>query len=57
MFDKKSWDEFRKSGMLWFINRSLHIFGWAILCEYDDEKKIDSCISSKGEMEGFHRKG
>jgi len=33
MLEKKSWDEFRKTGMLWFVNRILHVFGWAIVAE------------------------
>ena len=31
MLKEKSWDEFRDSGMLWFINSILHLFGWAIV--------------------------
>lgn len=30
MVEGKSWEEFRDSGMLWFINMILHTFGWAI---------------------------
>lgn len=37
MVTKKSWDEFRSTGLLLIINQILHIFGWAIVCEYDDE--------------------
>jgi len=28
---KKTWKEFRDSGMLWWINMILHTFGWAIV--------------------------
>lgn len=42
MITEKSWDEFKKNGLLLFINQILHIFGWAICFEYDtktcDEK-------------------
>jgi len=31
-----SWDEFRSAGMLWFVNRILHVFGWVIVVEYND---------------------
>jgi hypothetical protein len=37
--DRKSWDEFRRTGLLWFVNTLLHTFGWAIVIEYDDEVK------------------
>jgi hypothetical protein len=31
-----SWDAFRATGLLTFINGFLHIFGWAICVEYKD---------------------
>jgi len=34
---RHSWDQFREAGMLWAINRVLHIFGWAIVVSTDDE--------------------
>jgi hypothetical protein len=34
---RHTWDEFREAGMLWAVNRALHVFGWAIVIEYDDE--------------------
>ncbi len=30
-------DQFREAGMLWAINRVLHIFWWAIVVSTDDE--------------------
>jgi hypothetical protein len=33
---KKTWDTFRETGQLWLVNRSLHLFGWAIVVEVDD---------------------
>ena len=38
MVIRKEWEEFRKSGLLWFINMMLHVFGWAIVYEYENEK-------------------
>lgn len=34
--------EFRAAGLLWWLNRSLHLFGWAIVldCECDDDGKV-----------------
>ena len=40
MVTKKTWQEFRDSGMLWWINRLLHTFGWAIVVDVDDDKEI-----------------
>jgi len=33
---RHSWAEFRKAGMLWLVNRTLHMFGWAIVVEVDE---------------------
>ena len=45
MTEKRSWREFRKTGLLWFINSILHLFGWAIVfefCEWTDKNNIDT---------------
>ncbi len=34
---KKTWKEFRESGLLLFVNTFLHIFGWVIVIEIDDD--------------------
>lgn len=31
--NKKSWKQFKNSGLLWFVNTILHVFGWAIVLE------------------------
>jgi len=36
MVTKKSWEEFRASGLLWFINTTLHMFGWTIVVKVMD---------------------
>jgi len=35
MTQKKTWDEFRDAGLMWWINMILHTFGWAICFEPD----------------------
>lgn len=35
MVEKKTWNEFRDSGFLWWINMILHTFGWAICINID----------------------
>lgn len=37
MVKRRSWEDFRSNGLLWLINSILHIFGWAICFEYNDE--------------------
>lgn len=38
--DKKTWDDFRKTGLLWWINMILHTFGWAIVIETENGEVI-----------------
>lgn len=38
---RKTWEEFQKSGLIWFVNRILHTFGWAIVYEIKDRKIVD----------------
>lgn len=33
MVEPRTWKEFQEIGLLWWINRSLHLFGWAIVIE------------------------
>ena len=39
--EKRSWKEFRESKLLWWVNRSLHLFGWAIIYEIAPDGSID----------------
>jgi hypothetical protein len=34
---KKTWTEFRNTGLLLFINTILHAFGWAIVFDIDSD--------------------
>lgn len=41
MVRRKTWEEFKESGMLWWINMILHTFGWAIVFEYENSKIVN----------------
>ncbi|MGF6375024.1 hypothetical protein M2140_000058 [Clostridiales Family XIII bacterium PM5-7] len=41
MLDQKEWREFQETGLLWFINTILHIFGWVIAYTVSDDAIID----------------
>lgn len=56
MVDKKSWKEFRDSGMLWWINMILHTFGWAIVVDIDDNGEILNCYPARVKFRGFAEK-
>lgn len=53
--ERKTWDEFRKNGLLWFINTILHAFGWAIVLEIDNGKVTDS-YPARTSCRGFSEK-
>lgn len=53
MIRKKSWKEFRKCGMLWWINMVLHTMGWAITYEYDDDGNISEVYPARVKFRGF----
>lgn len=41
MVKRKTWKEFRESGLFWWMNIILHTFGWAIVMEIDKGKIVD----------------
>lgn len=60
MIKKKTWAEFRETGLLWLINSILHVFGWAIVVEMGNKKVIDAYparVCFRGFSEGINLKG
>ena len=55
MIDKKSWQEFRDSGFLSFTNTILHLFGWAIVLELDDDQNIVDVYPARIKFKRFSR--
>lgn len=53
MIKKQTWEEFREHGLLLFINQFLHIFGWAICLEYDDNGKVIEAYPARVKFRGF----
>ena len=55
MIEKKTWDEFRNLGLLWFVNRTLHLLGWAICVEFNDKskKEIINVYPARCKFRGF----
>ncbi len=53
--ERRTWTEFRDSGLLWFVNRILHFFGWAIACEMEEEDKtkVREAYPSRCRYRGF----
>jgi uncharacterized protein YfbU (UPF0304 family) len=53
MVNKKSWKEFRETGLLWFINTILHMFGWAIVVNINDKNEIIETYPARVKFRGF----
>ena len=57
MIDKRTWTEFRKSGLLWWINMILHTFGWAIVTEIDKQTgEVQKTYPARVKFRGFSEK-
>lgn len=50
---RKTWDEFRDTGLLWWVNSLLHLFGWTIVMEMDSQKTIKICFPARTSYRGF----
>ena len=51
--EERSWDEFRQAGLLWWINRQLHLFGWAVAVEIDEENRVKNVYPARCTFRGF----
>lgn len=60
---RMSWECFRDNGLLWWVNRVLHLLGWAIVVKMDGKKVIDAYparvryrgFDQASEEEGFRK--
>ena len=52
MVQKKEWAEFRKTGLVLFINSILHVFGWALVFEIENQE-IRNVYPARVKYRGF----
>lgn len=38
---KETWHEFQKAGMLWWVNRILHMFGWVLVLDVRTDNTME----------------
>lgn len=49
-----AWTTFRNAGLLWWVNRGLHLFGWSIFVECDDRTgKVTAAYPGRSSYRGF----
>ena len=53
-----NWKKFKDSGLLWYINTILHLFGWAIVLEInkDPNGEVFSAYPQRVSFRGFSEK-
>lgn len=56
MVQRKTWKEFRDAKLLWWINRLLHTFGWAIVVQLNEEGTIEDVYPARVKFRGFDRR-
>ena len=52
---EQPWDAFREAGLMWFVNRLLHLFGWALVAEVnpDEPTKTINVYPARTTFRGF----
>ncbi len=54
MLKKKSWDEFRQTGLFMLVNTILHVFGWTLTVAVDEETgMVTDCFPCRTSYRGF----
>ena len=53
MLDQKTWKEFQNTGLLWLVNTFLHIFGWTLMTQVDDDGNIIGGVPCRTDYRGF----
>lgn len=57
MIDRKTWEEYRNSGMLWFANVILNMFGWAIVFDTEHKDAYPARVRFRGYSEEINSNG
>ena len=50
---KKTWEEFRNTGLFHFVNAFLHIFGWVIVLALKDNGEVAEVYPARTDWRGF----
>ena len=51
--EKKTWREFQETKLLWWINRILHTFGWAIVIDQLEDGTVTGAYPARVSFRGF----
>jgi hypothetical protein len=53
MVERKTWKEFQETKLLWWVNRTLHLFGWAIVIDIDEDGNVTDAYPARVKFRGF----
>lgn len=53
MITRKTWKEFREAGLLFITNQFLHIFGYALVYDFDDNGELKEVYPARVKFRGF----
>ena len=53
MYEEKTWLDLQKTGLIMFINTFLHIFGWCIILEAEDDGTFKRAYPARTKWRGF----
>jgi hypothetical protein len=48
-----TWAEFRSTGLLWWVNRGLQLFGWMLVFVEDGSGKLTRVYPARTSLRGF----
>lgn len=51
--ERKTWKEFQEAGLIWWINRMLHLFGWVIAYTPEENGDIVDVYPARTKYRGF----
>lgn len=55
LIKKKSWNQFRNTGLLLIVNQILHVFGWSLVISIKDGQ-IEEVYPARVKFRGFDNK-
>lgn len=53
---RNTWRNFHETGLLWWVNRTLHLFGWAIVLVQEKDGSILDAYPARVSWRGFSEK-
>lgn len=52
-YERRTWKEFYDNGLLWWVNRALHLFGWVIVVAEEEDGSVSEAYPARTTYRGF----